>query len=63
MKDFIVRLEEVKELKEEINKLDDFISTDAFKELSSTDRDLLIMQVNIMESYCAILTTRLGRLK
>ena len=64
MKDFIVALEiEALELLEKRNKLYDFISTDAFKELSSTDCDLLIAQFSIMESYYGILMTRLERLK
>ena len=64
MEDFTVRLEkEALELKEKIYKLYDFINTDALKELSSTDSDLLIAQVSIMGSYYAILMTRLGRLK
>ena len=64
MKDFIVALEEeLKELKEKINKLDGFIITAAFEELSSTDRDLLITQVHIMESYYDYLIERLERIR
>lgn len=50
--DFVDRMEdELNELTERIQKLDTFIQTDTYRNLTQTEKDLLIKQFKAMECY------------
>lgn len=51
---------ELEELREKTKKLDDFIQTSKFQDLSSIQKDLLVQQNNIMVDYIGTLENRLG---
>lgn len=61
---FITRMEqEVKELFEKLTKLHAFTQSEAFKQLSDLDRDLMSMQYCNMYSYSVTLGIRINQAK
>lgn len=57
---FVERLKtEQADLIEKINKLKNFLSTDVFKNLTVDNRELLIIQLEIMEAYSRVLSRRI----
>jgi hypothetical protein len=57
---FIERIkEETNELSIKCNKLENFIHSDNFKNLSNTHQNLLLIQLDAMNTYWRCLTARL----
>jgi hypothetical protein len=54
-------LEEYSQLTVRINKLTDFLSTNAFNTLALEDRILLVQQFGFMKSYSNVLSERIAR--
>ena len=50
------------ELHIKIEKLGVFVTTDAFDNINTLDRQLMTLQLSIMKSYQAILNARLAQL-
>ena len=63
MSDFLDRLKtEYEELREKIEKLDGFLSSDKISTLSDIQHGLLISQLAVMTAYLSILGTRINDL-
>lgn len=52
-------IEEHTQLKDKVTKLTNFLATEAYKELSEPERDMLATQLSAMGAYFGILTIRL----
>lgn len=64
MSDYEQRLqEELFSLSDKIQKLDMFISSEAYDKLSVKEQDLLFDQSNVMQDYANILNDRIHLLK
>ena len=53
-------IDEEKELSIKIKKLDSFVTTDSFENLSSLNKELLVIQLFAMKHYDAILNKRIS---
>lgn len=54
-------LGESQQLNIKINKLHEFMTTDDFDKLQYEDRELLVQQLDAMDTYASILTKRIVR--
>lgn len=54
-------LGESQQLNIRINKLHEFMTTDDFDKLQYEDRELLVQQLDAMDTYASILTKRIVR--
>jgi hypothetical protein len=53
-------VEECRELRGKLDKLNQFVQTEMFNQLPSDERDRLMKQRSIMDEYAAVLDARIG---